>query len=192
MRRGRVVEDTDTAPYRTPVQPSAAQLQDALAEATRAGFQSGFERGQAEGRAALDKERAVLIARLSSSLETLHTAEANAVAETKRKIVDLALLIASRIVRERIETGDPLATRIAEELLARAGRGGTRTVRVHADDLPAITAICSALTEAGDTTVVADPRVDRGGIILESKHEELDARIATQLGIYYDALQERE
>lgn len=192
MRRGRVVENSDVAPYRTPAQPSPAQLQDALSEATRAGFQAGLERGQTEGRNALEKERAALMERLAGSLETLHTMQAQAVAETRSAIIDLALLIASRIVRERIDQGDPMVVRIAEDLLARAGRNGARTVRVHPDDLTAITAACSALAEAGDLTVVADPRVDRGGVIVESRHEELDARIGTQLGIYNDALQERE
>jgi flagellar assembly protein FliH len=187
-----VLDDQSSPSYQPPSHPSAEELADLRAEAQRAGLQQGLERGRQEGLQALERERSELLARMTATLATLHRLEAELVQRSRGELLDLALLIAARIVRERIDAGDPVASRIAEELIGRVGRSGGRQVRVHPDDLQAITTACAQLADPGSIEVIADPQVDRGGVIVESPQEQLDARIGTQIGIYQDALQELE
>ena len=73
-------------------------------------------------------------------------------------------------------------------------RGDWVRVRVHPDDLPAVTARRDGLAAHAPTAsaieVVADPEVGRAGCVVETAVGRVDARLDTQLAALERALTE--
>jgi flagellar assembly protein FliH len=159
-------------------------------EAARSGFERGFARGQADGRAALEGELARLRERFGASMAQLAELERHIVDENKARVLGLALEIAGRVVRERIAAGDPVAERVAAEVLADAPRSGTRVLRVHPDDHAALLQALPRLREQGSITLEMDPSISPGGVVVETPLEKVDARLETALSSIADALEE--
>ena len=92
-------------------------------------------------------------------------------------MLDLALAAASRIVRERIEAGDPVAARALREALDALPRATPVKVRLHADDAAAIESALAAEIAAGRITIEPDRGVERGGCLVESSTGIIDATL---------------
>ncbi len=200
MPRGRLIHDADpgagavvVVAYEPPQasRPGRDASPEALAEeAQRAGFERGLARGQAEAKAALDAELRRLRERVAASVAQLAELEQHIVEETKERILALALEIAGRVVRDRIAAGDPVAARVAAEVLTDAPRQGTRVLRVHPDDHAALLQALPGLGEPGSITLEMDASIAPGGVVVETPLENVDARLGTALSAIADALQE--
>ncbi len=161
-----------------------------LAEAVRAGYAEGLERGQREGLAEAERQQRAAAERLARSLATLHGLERQILHEVRAEVTELAVGIASKIVREKVASGDPVVTRIVQEIFARIGPGVGRKVRLNPSDLEAIAAAAMTLTEPGSVELIADPAIERGGLLVECAEEDIDARISTAVDIFRDALED--
>ena len=161
-----------------------------LAEAVRAGYAEGLERGQREGLAETERQQRAAAERLARSLATLHGLERQILHEVRAEVTELAVGIASKIVREKIATGEPVAVRVVQEVFARIGPGVGRKVRLSPADLEAVTAAAATLAEPGSVQLIADPAIERGGLLVECAEEDIDARIATAVDIFRDALED--
>ncbi len=194
MRRGRLLSGPDAQPYTPPEsagRPGEEQTPEArVQEAVRAGFSQGLARGRADGAAAYEAERQKLRAETAAALAALADARRKVLEECRGAVLDLALEIAERVVRARIEAGDPVAERIAEEVLAGQPRAGARTVRVHPDDHHALLEMAPRLGSEAALDVVPDPSVAPGGVVVETSHEIVDARIETAFTSIREALEE--
>jgi flagellar biosynthesis/type III secretory pathway protein FliH len=190
LRRGKVVDGASAERFSIPIEPTPAEVEQAQQAAERAGFLKGIERGEAEARArsVADRERAQQ--HLASSLAALHTLESRILAGAKNQLLELALQIASRIVRERVASDDPIAQRVAEELISKGALDGEIVVRVHPDDCVRLESAAPELSQRGAVKLVSDTAIEPGGAIVESSAEQLDARLSTQLARYRDALEE--
>ena len=87
------------------------------------GYAEGFERGRRDGMAEAERQQRAAAGRLAGSLATLHALERRILHEVQAEVTELAVAIASKVVRERIAAGEPVAARIAAEVFARIGRG---------------------------------------------------------------------
>lgn len=194
MRRGRLLSGPDTQPYSPPESSgTAGDLQSPEArveEAVRAGFAQGLARGRAEGAAAFEAERQKLRGEVAATLATLAGTQGRILEECRGAVLDLAIEIAARVVRERIEAGDPVAARIAEEIVAAGPKNGTRTIRVNPADHHALLEIEPALASSGPLEIVPDPSVTPGGVVVETSQEIVDGRIETALTSVREALEE--
>lgn len=193
MPRGRLVSPGEAQSYQPPEIPKtfgnrADEPQARIEEAVRAGYAEGLQRGRADARAELEAERARLAAQLAARLETLHATEREMVEAGKTRLIELALLIAGRLLRERLDAGDPVIARIADEVLIDAPQSGVRTLRVNPADHHALLDIQPRLGEPGSLVIVPDPAVTRGGLIVEATNEMVDARLETALAAIRDAL----
>jgi flagellar biosynthesis/type III secretory pathway protein FliH len=163
---------------------------EGVEDAVRAGYARGLERGLKDAQAEAGRQQRAAAGRLAGSLASLHALERQVLGEVRAEVTELALAIASRIVRERIASGDPLAVRIAEEVFTRTGPGLRRRIRLNPEDLAAVTAAAATLAEPGGVELVADPRIERGGLLVESTEEAIDACITTAIDLYRDALED--
>ena len=193
MPRGRLVEAARAEAYEPP-ETSASLLDSSpearIDEAVRAGFAQGLQRGRAEAAAALDAERNAQRQKAAAALAEIHALRGQVLAALRSETLDLAVEIAGRIVRERIESGDPVAARIALETLADAPTSALRRVRVSPDDHDALLSAVPSLGGPGTVEIVPDPSVPQGGVVVESGEETVDARIDVSLAAARDALDE--
>lgn len=166
-------------PFRVPAAPPAAADPVAAAAAEAAG------RGYAEGRAAGEAELAGAIrefhARAAAALSRLAEIEAAVVRDLEHRLLDVALAAASRVVRERIEAGDPVAVRALREALDAVPASGEIRVRVHPDDAEAIGRETESEVARGRIVLVPDPSIGRGGCVVESAVGTVDATVGRAL-----------
>jgi flagellar assembly protein FliH len=151
------------------------------AEAADAGFKEGREAGYGEGKAEADR----LIERLQTVLERAQARRDEILVETEQQIVDLALLIARKVVKIISETQQEVVkANVAEALRKIKGRGNI-IIRVNLADLKLVTEHTKTFIEKMEgikgAQVAEDSTVDPGGCIIETDFGEIDARISSQL-----------
>jgi len=140
---------------------------------------NAFAQGRAEGRAAGRDEITTAARYLLEAASSLATQRAHWLKQAESDLVELALAIATRVIRTEVECGQGVARRLAEVGLARLSECPRLTVRLHPED---VVAVAEALGTTRDgLSIVADPEMSRGGAVVEGELGKLDARLETQL-----------
>jgi flagellar biosynthesis/type III secretory pathway protein FliH len=143
-------------------------------------------------RRAVDQAHAQLNAQLQTALPALKAAAEALQAERDRWLirweqtaVRVGVAIAGKLVKSQIATRPELASGMIADALRLAAGQPRVTVHLHPDDLAAWgdqgPKIVESLTACADSTLVADPRISRGGCRIETIHGEIDARVETML-----------
>ena len=131
---------------------------------------------------------------LNQLLLEAHARRDAAFNEAERDVLRLAIKLAEKIIGREIK-GDPATLAdIVTTALAYARQHKTLLVRVHPADLAEVRARRDLLEPAGHAgylDLVPDPRVGRGGCIIESEAGTVDAQLDTQLRVLERALLER-
>jgi flagellar assembly protein FliH len=155
--------------------------EERLRDAEQRGYREGRARGEAEAHEELRSTLDELRREMGETISRLHRLEATLQRETEASLVRLALAMASRVVRERVEEGDPVAIRAVVAALSEAEGREPTAIRLHPEDLDVVRAAHKELDEPGALRLIADPAVERGGCLVELDAEELDARVGSQL-----------
>jgi flagellar biosynthesis/type III secretory pathway protein FliH len=172
-----------------PVVDARAQA-DALLAAARAGADALREQarreGAAQGRAQAAVEAAALLAGARAEAARL-------LAAARPAAIVLAARMTEKIVGRGVALDPDVMGDIAGAALEACRPGGDWIrVRVHPDDLAAVTARRAALAgrapAAAALDLVADETVGRHGCIIETALGRIDARLATQIDALERAL----
>jgi len=154
--------------------------------ARREGFAAGNEAARVEAERLLSQERTVL--------QALVTATETALEQERARVGDLCVDIVAEALTK---IAGPLlsvreaASGVIVEILRRVREGGELTIRVCHADLPLLEQDEDKLSRAlpgRKFVLVADPRVDLGGCIVESRLGSLDGRLEVQLRELYETL----
>jgi len=112
--------------------------------------------------------------------------------ELQPHIVRLAIAIARRIVAAEIRQDRRVVERTVKAALEDLACHGELHVRVHPDDQPVVQDILQTdetlLGRLSNLRVIGDSSIERGGCIVESDHEIVDADIPTQLAQIHRSL----
>jgi type III secretion system HrpE/YscL family protein len=158
-------------------------LEAAQADATRLIGQAredGFAKGREEGLAAVTE----LLVRARAEA-------ARRAGETEPELRRLAVRIAEKILGEALRLDPDAVVSIVRAALTSARGRRELTIRVHPDDVAAVTAGRARLADAlhrAEIGVRADPDVARGGCVIDSEVGAIDARLDVQLAAIERAL----
>ncbi|WP_447972071.1 FliH/SctL family protein [Nitrospira sp. Kam-Ns4a] len=161
--------------------------------------QRAYERGVADGERRVQEQMLAPLERQNALLTAL-VREIRAhreawLRDAEDLVAGLALEIAAKVLRERSEALGAAVAAQARELVARIRDGGPFTIRVHPQDVPVLEGFRAALAAAGEGAAVeiqSDPRVSRGGCLVETPSRLADARLEVQLARLGEALRRRE
>jgi type III secretion protein L len=151
-----------------------AQAQQEYEEALRRGYQEGYEKGLAEWLRAL---------------EEVHAGLTSLVEQAKPQIVRLALRVAEKILRQRLDlTPEAVVPMIDEALRSLRAQQNMRVLlRVHPDDRsilePHRQRWMERLPWLGSLDIVVDEDLPRGGCRIETDFGTVDATIETQIRV---------
>ena len=152
----------------------------ARSDGYREGFAAGLARGREEGEASA-REAVALLRKAAARLADERTA---VLAGAEEDVADLAIAIASRVVRREVVVDRDLVVRVLAEALHRVSPLEEIVVRVHPSDYRMIresaTAL-EALREVRHFEIAEDRRVGRGGCLVEATSGAIDARLETTL-----------
>jgi len=151
-----------------------AAAERAMADAVEAGYKEGFERGAAQWSSAVKAAQASLQAALEGA---------------KPQVVRMALRVAEKVLRQKLETTpEALLPMVDEALRSLQGQQQTRIVlRVHPADQDVLAARRQYWLDRhpGITNlqVVVDEDMARGGCRIESEFGMVDATLETQMRV---------
>lgn len=188
MPPSKLLDSPEVEPFEPPVRQGGTGAGSPMEEAMRRGYLEGFERGKAEGKALLDQERAAGAKKVAQAVAAVSGLEQKIMTHLQREMVELALVIAARIVRAKVEEGDPIAARIVSEVLDKVGTSTRHKIRLHPEDYQSVLETVSNLDEPSTVELLADPSIERGGVIIECPEEDVDARTGTALTLFRDLL----
>lgn len=160
--------------------------------AEAAAYQRGVLEGERRGRehAGPAHERQQIL--LSSAITAFERARATVMNTVEAQVTELALAIASKIVRECLDEKRELVQAQVREAIARVRESREVFIRVHPEDLPSIEALRGALLPLFEGPVTmkieGDPGVARGGCLLETPTRFIDATIDAQFARLGEAL----
>jgi flagellar assembly protein FliH len=160
-----------------------AEAETIVAEARVRGHEEGLAAGLAEASAQLEPARSALLAAAAS----LEAAAADVVEAGERRAVELALLLAEKILHTALDVDPELVASVARGALRRVSAAERIVLEVNPEDVGLTTA---ALGDAGRLDVVGDRRIPRGGCVVRTAEGEIDARIEEQLARAADVLRE--
>ena len=164
----------------------------AEAEAYAASVREAMQALERETRARAYREghERVLLELNQLLLETRERRDA-ALVKAEHDLLRLSIKLAKKIIGREIELDNTTVVEIISTALRTARQNELLTVRIHPSDLPLIQAQRERLDPAGRARfldIVADPRVHRGGCIIESESGTVDAQLDTQLRVLERAL----
>lgn len=160
-----------------------AEVVDAHAEAERivAEARARADALEREARERLEaRVREELEAELAAGWAALEGARQATLEEARSATLELALAVAGHLVRDAIEA-DPARVRgLVEDALSRVRRATAVKVRVHPDDVGALSGL--------EAELVPDATLSRGDCVVTSELGEVDARLSVRLAALKRAL----
>ena len=154
-----------------------------LAELQEKTLDDARERGQAEGRVAVEAQSAQLLTSLGEVIASARNARVQYVEAIADEAVEIVFTAVVRILGQAFEHREAVVAAVQQAI--RSSRERRRlVVRVAPRDLALINNYRSAVFEGATTSeleVVADEQVKLGGCVLEGASGDLDARLETQL-----------
>jgi flagellar biosynthesis/type III secretory pathway protein FliH len=135
--------------------------------------------------ASVRREAAAAVDRLTGAAEAVVAERRALLAGAEETVVRIALALAERIVKDRVEIDEETVLRTVREALALAADRREVVLRVHPDDLTLVKEHrpewLEKLSEADNLRVEGDGRVRRGGCLVETETGDVDGRIDRQL-----------
>jgi flagellar assembly protein FliH len=178
--------------------PSTGQiLRRAHDEARRLGEEArqiGFEQGKREGVEIGRQEAVALVTEARQIIEQARSERTQLLADTEPEILRLAMAIARKITRERIEHNPECVVDSVAEALRRVRGEEQVTVRVNPRDAAIIAGRRDDLITMSHGmrrwTVAEDEMIEAGGCVVETARGSIDARVDRQLARIERALTE--
>lgn len=196
LRRG-AVPSVSAAQFTVDLAASAHHADRTVAERIELAAAEAYRRGLDEGRAAAAAELAAAAeaarrSRLQALAEVVGRTLA-AIAEERRtavavaevEVAELAVELATAIVGHELALGGPAVADAVRRALSLVPDGADLVIRLHPDDLDDAGDLPELVAETagvvGQVQVVADPRVEAGGCVVEAGSCHVDAQIGPAL-----------
>lgn len=166
------------------IKAKAEEAAAAAREAARAeGEKQGIEQGVAKGREQASETLKTLKSMIAEGQRILEGMFVDNEAEIRRLVCE----IVSRVVQKTIEDDNETAARVAAECIRHAADRQTVRVLTHPDDKAAVEAWAPEYMRMFDDietiTIDTDPRVRRGGVLIETNAGGVDGRAEKQVEI---------
>lgn len=151
-------------------------LEAQAAAEKREAFENGRRQGEQQARADLQP----VLQRLNSSIAEIAGLRADVRRRAEQDVVQLALLIAKRVLHRELQVDTEALTALARVAFERLARSESYRVTVHPQFAAAVTA---ALSGSNGARVHVDPDPDcaPGTLIVHSADGTIDASVETQL-----------
>lgn len=172
----------------------ARRLRDAASEAGRRdGYRDGLKSAEAEIEKRVEQRTAERLAEQLATVlpavrqlgEQLQLERDRCVARWEGEAVRLAVAIAEKLLKRSLAVDPGAADRLIAETLRMAASSPELSVKLSPVDYErlggSVTTLAEAIGRLGKTEVVADPAIDPGDSLVETRHGRVDGRLATML-----------
>lgn len=181
------VADTREAPPLVMSDERARLIDEAYAHGLADGERKGLSRAQAQIDGAL-----AVISQITTQLEDVASL---APAALEENVAALAVIVARQIITREVTVDPELVAELVRRALTEFPIDQRVRIRVHPLDLSLLTVAGAApssapITGTRDASWLADPRVSRGGCLVEGSDRIVDGRVDTALERAYRRMAE--
>lgn len=145
----------------------------------------GLEEGQTKARESLRAEVETQLEQLAAFMAAAQDETIDMVRKNEKALVALAIEIAAKILKDRIESDHEIVVRNAQDAIARAVQKESLVIRVNPRDLLTLRRFQEEFMVSFDAIreirIEEDNRVGCGGCIVETGSGNVEARIDKQL-----------
>jgi flagellar assembly protein FliH len=159
-----------------------AEIEAQLAALERDAFAKGYASGERAGVEAGTRRADAMLRRMAQTIEDISHLRKTMVHQTERQMVQLALLLARRVVGRELALDVELVAAMAHVALERLGESGPATIRLNPEDFAALVLLRGEAWEGAQVAITPDPALPRGGCVVDSEFGRVDAGIEAQLG----------
>ncbi len=158
---------------------------DPLTEAYRKGYQEGYAACVKASNAEVAKQ----IGAFKSMVEDMASQRARLIRESEEVVLRLACRIASKIVGKVAEIKEDLVVEIVRNAVSRLAERQKIVIRVNPEDAQVLKKHdCSWLSSYEGFEIKPDPRIKRGGCLVEGEFGIVDAELDRQIDVIEKAL----
>ena len=162
-----------------------------VAEAKRAAYEEGFEKGKREGVEHGRKEVVPVVNSLREALDELETIRAELHSKAEKEAVHLALAVARKILCHEVQANRAVVKNVIRAALKGADEQGSVTIRVNPADYRLLkdTGFSAIDIPGGGDGVELeeDDRIASGGCVISTDFGEIDARLEKQFEVVEEA-----
>ncbi|BCO11619.1 hypothetical protein GEOBRER4_n3873 [Citrifermentans bremense] len=173
-----VEEEPEPEPEPEPELPM--MLEEEALRRIRQAHAEGLKAGKEQAEADL----ATVSGALAQALLATGSLRAQLLQESEEDLLQLAMLIARKVIQQEISLDPGLLARMVQSALQLASQTGEVVVRLHPEDYAVAirTGELQRLMEAkGELSIKEDPTIGSGGCIVETARGNIDAGIEAQL-----------
>jgi len=171
-----------------------AQIMELLEQDIRAEYEQRYAQELAERQQAEETrlaEAAADCSRWRSEFSGgVRTEVEDALSTLARRTVDIAVLMAEKLVRREVTTDEDVLVRALETVLYKAEAGSSLKVTAHPDDAAWLNQNDELRQRLRIVDVKEDRRLQRGGALVKSDEHEWDATIERQLSVLAETFEE--
>jgi len=162
------------------------------AEARQTAYEEGRREGYAAGRREAETEAAAMRSQAEELLRMARAEREEQLQAVRAEIARLAVSVAEKILRRRLNDDPELVVAMVGEAIRRAHNGETLRVRANPRDVPLIEAhegeLAASVAGLKNLELIEDLGIAPGGCVVETGHGYIDARIDSQLELVENAL----
>lgn len=153
--------------------------------------QQGYAEGYQEGRSQADEEGAKIIQDAMDSLNRMAGALREAVKQNEEKLLHLAIGIAEKVLMDEIAVRPDTVLKTLDEAISKVSDLEEVTIKVNPEDMPVVQereeAFRDRLKNVRKVEFQSSPKIQRGGVLIETSSGSVDAQIKTQLSVIMEA-----
>ena len=170
-----------TRPAAQNTAPPAEDIERLREAARQAGYREGLEAGRSAGEQMAREAASAQAEQFGNLLDGLQQALDRVDQEVADQLLELALEIASQVIRGSLATHEELLLPIIREAISALPLHHTHsTVRMHPDDVALVRPLLGDYLAQSGTQIIEDAEISRGGCQVRAGTSEVDATIETR------------
>jgi flagellar assembly protein FliH len=163
------------------LQARLQQLETERDQIAQAAYAKGRQEAELSARQQISIEISAVSATLARSIDEITGMRQRFRHEAEEDVVALAIAIARRVLHRELTTSPDALLGIAKAALEKIDLREVHRVRMHPDSAPLLQENLEKIGLPRRVEVIADPGLERGGVLLETTRGTLDASVETQL-----------
>jgi flagellar assembly protein FliH len=163
------------------LQKRIAELETSSEQRSCEARDAGYREGEAAGRAQANAQVQQLLEKLARSIQEIAEARPKLRAQAESDLLALSLAIARKILHRELTTDPDSIAGLIKVCLEKIKLQEIMRIRLHPQHHPVVQQLLTRLSTGVQMELLPDPKLQLGGIVIETTRGEFDASVDVQL-----------
>ena len=163
------------------LQRRIAELEASLESRIRESREAGYREGEVSGRNQANAQLQPLMEKLARSIQEIAEARPKLRAEAEGDLLKLSLAIARKVLHRELSMDSDSIAGLIKVCLEKIRLQEIVRVRIHPQHHPTIQQLLARLSTGVPIELLPDPKLQLGGVVIETTRGEFDTSVDVQL-----------